>query len=380
MRSANRRKLKAVMAGIAVVFAVPLLIGGFSLTGGMETLAALSAGLTLGNIVTAEAAESGVTEAPQKEPEEQLSLSVRTDDSGMLSNSWGWNAFPTMTEGSAYVGAKPYPEEIESHDGVISAVQYPKAEGTQFFSLDKGGQVRNTTSVPMNELVRESRLLPEFQIQSGEEPQVLIMHTHTTESYEPYDRDFYDSSFNSRTTDESKNMVAVGNRIEEQLRAAGIGVIHDRTIHDYPSYNGSYDRSAVTVKNILDQYPSIKVVLDVHRDAIEKDGGVRISPYAEVDGKKAAQVMIISGCDDGTMNMPDYMENFRFACLLQSQLESDYPGITRPILFAYKKYNQHLTTGSILIEVGGHANSIDQAEYSGELIGKSLAKALGGLK
>ena len=89
--------------------------------------------------------------------------------------------------------------------------------------------------------------------------------------------------------------------------------------------------------------------------------------------------MIISGCDNGTMNMPNYLKNFRLASLFQQQLEGDYPGLTRSVLFTYKKYNQDLTTGSLLIEVGGHANSVEQAQYSGELVGKSLANALKGI-
>ncbi|MDE6598592.1 MAG: stage II sporulation protein P, partial [Oscillospiraceae bacterium] len=232
------------------------------------------------------------------------------------------------------------------------------------------------TSVSNKRVLEESRLLPDFAIEKSQEPQVLIMHTHATESYEPYERDFYDASFNSRTTDRSMNMAAVGDKIAEQLEAAGIGVIHDTTLHDYPSYNGSYDLSRETVQKYLEEYPSIKVVLDIHRDAIERESGERIAPVAEIDGKNAAQVMIICGCDDGTMNMPDCMKNLRFACMLQRQMESDHPGLTRPVLFDYRKYNQDLTTGSILIEMGGHANSIEQAEYSGELVGKSLAKCL----
>ena len=116
-------------------------------------------------------------------------------------------------------------------------------------------------------------------------------------------------------------------------------------------------------------------MLDIHRDAIGGDGVIK-QPVAEINGKKASQVMIISGCDDGTMHMPDYLKNFRFACLLQQQMETDFPGLTRPILFDYRKYNQDLTTGSILIEVGSHGNTLEQVEYAGELIGSSLARAL----
>lgn len=314
-------------------------------------------------------------------PEETayLPLHFSFDDSMMI--SYGELNIPNssneelIVEESYDAGPKPYPERIESHDGSIAAVSFGVINGDSFINLDNG-QVRNVTSVSNEELIAESRLAPDFEIELNGEPQVLIIHTHATESFEPYERDFYDSSFNSRTTDPTMNMIAVGKKIAAELESAGIGVIHDETLHDYPSYNGSYDRSRETVQKYLEEYPSIKIVLDVHRDAIERESGERVAPVAEIDGKTAAQVMIISGCDDGTMGMPDHMKNFRFAALLQNQLESDWKGLTRPVLFDYRKYNQDLTTGSILIEVGGHANSIDQALYSGELIGKSLVNCL----
>ena len=303
------------------------------------------------------------------------------DDTFML--SYGELLIPNSTDEERRVpdktydvGPEPYPDSLENRDGAITAMCYGNFKGDNYINLDKAGQVRNVTSLPNSTLLEESRLAPDFEIEKNGEPQVLIMHTHATESYEPYERDFYDSSFNSRTTDPNMNMAAVGDAIAEQLEAAGIAVLHDTTMHDYPSYNDSYDRSRETVQKILEENPSIKIVLDIHRDAIERENGERIAPVAEINGKNAAQVMIISGCDDGTMNMPNYLKNFRFASLLQQRLESDYQGLTRPILFDYRKYNQDLTTGSILIEVGGHANSVDQAVYSGELIGKSLAKCL----
>ncbi len=275
-------------------------------------------------------------------------------------------------------GPKPYPETWNLTGGTVETVTFIPYSGTRFFNLVQAGQVQNLSSHSNEALYAESKLRPAFDIAKNGEPQVLIMHTHTTETFEPYERDHFDAGFNYRTTDSSKNMVMVGDAIAAQLEAAGIAVIHDGTIHDYPSYTGSYERSAQTVKAILEQYPSIKVVLDIHRDAISKEG-VITQPVVEINGKKAAQVMIISGCDDGTMGMPNYMQNFRFACLLQQQMESDYAGLTRPILFDYRKYNQDLTTGSLLIEVGSHGNTLEQAQYAGELIGASLARTLSGL-
>ncbi len=272
-------------------------------------------------------------------------------------------------------GEKPYPENWTFTGGIVEQMTYSEFSGTNFFSLPLAGQVQNKTSLSNSMLYEESRILPEFHIQKNSSPQILIMHTHTTESFEPEEREFFDANFNYRTTDPSKNVIMIGNQIAEQLESAGFSVIHDTTIHDYPSYTGSYERSAETVKNILTQYPDIQIVLDIHRDAIG-DSSLIKQPVAEINGKKASQIMIISGCDDGTMNMPNYLQNFHFACTLQQQMELDFPGLTRPILFDYRKYNQDLTTGSILIEVGSHGNTLDQVRYSGELIGKSLVHML----
>lgn len=296
-------------------------------------------------------------------------------DAAVISGSE--NPIDTVSENP---GPKPYPTEDEwTQGGSIIRTTYGEFSGNTYFDLEKCGQVNNKTTVPNETLMEESRYLPDFTITDTTEPQVLIYHTHTTESFEPYVRDFYDASFNYRTTDETKNMVMVGDEIQKQLESQGIGVVHARDIHDYPSYNGSYERSRETVTKILEEYPSIKVVLDIHRDAIANDNGA-YQPFVEINGKEAAQIMIISGCDDGTLNMPNYMKNFRFASYFQQQMESDYPGFTRPILFDYRKYNQDLTTGSLLIEVGSHGNTLEQVQYSGELIGSSLARALNALK
>ncbi len=273
-------------------------------------------------------------------------------------------------------GEKPYPEiwNVDT-EAVVKRTMYGTYSGTRFFQLSSAGQVQNKTSLLNTALIAESELAPAFTITPNSEPQVLIMHTHTTEAFEPCVRANFDPNFNYRTTDPAYNIVSVGDAITEQLEAAGIAAIHDTTIHDYPSYNSSYDRSAETVKKNLEQYPSIRVVLDIHRDAIQ-DGNTLAQPVVEVDGRESAQVMIISGCDDGTMGMPNYLQNFHFACRLQGSMETMYPGLTRPVLFDYRHYNQDLTTGSLLLEVGTHGNTLEQVQYAGELVGKALAQTL----
>ncbi len=261
--------------------------------------------------------------------------------------------------------------------GTIREVQYG-ADGTPLYIPLAAGYLKNSTNLENDEVQAELDQPLELKLEETTEPQVLILHTHATEAYEPYPVDFYDTRGTWRSTDNSCNMVQVGNRIAEQLEAAGIGVIHDGTQHDYPSYNGAYERSAETVKAWLEEYPSIKVVLDVHRDAIQPEDDVIVKATAEIEGKKAAQVMIITGCEDGTMGVPDWPSNLRFAAALQSTAEGMYPGLMRPIFFCYRKYNMDLTKGSILLEFGSHGNTLEEAEYSGELIGKALAEALKG--
>ncbi|MDD6032387.1 MAG: stage II sporulation protein P [Oscillospiraceae bacterium] len=274
--------------------------------------------------------------------------------------------------------ALPDPEIPEENKAMLVHKTYTAAPSNIYIPLE-AGFIKNCTDHTAEEILVQAQTPPAFSIASGDEPQVLIMHTHTTESYLPFTGDYYDTSLPTRTTDNSRNMAAVGEVITQKLTEAGIGVLHDTTQHDYPSYNGSYDRSAVTVERYLEQYPSIKVVLDIHRDAIIS-GDTVTAPVAVSGDQTAAQVMIISGCDNGSMNYPNYMQNLSFASALQVQMETDHPGFTRPLLFDYRKYNQHLTTGSILIEVGSHGNTLEQALLSGEWIGESLGKLLSGMR
>ena len=169
-------------------------------------------------------------------------------------------------------------------------------------------------------------------------------------------------------------MISVGDALTSVLAENGIGVIHDGTMHDDPSYNGSYQRSAVTIKKHLSENPEIKICLDIHRDAIEPSEKEIIKPTAVVKGKKAAQIMIIAGCDNGKMNMPGYWENLRFAAALADKLEKLYPGICRPILFDYRKYNMDLSPGLLLIEIGASGNTLEEAKYSAQLLGNAITE------
>lgn len=310
-----------------------------------------------------------VSSASPEEPD--LESSSALEESSRLEE-------PSQAQSAPEAEPLPEPEVPEENRAVLLHKTYAVSPSNIYIPLENG-YIKNCTKLSRAEIEAQIQNPPYFTIEDTNEPQVLIMHTHTTESYVPFTGEYYDKTMAFRSTDNNQNMSVVGERIAEALRAAGIQAIHDTTQHDYPSYNGSYDRSRATVEAYLEKYPSIKVVLDIHRDAIASGDQV-VSAETEIDGKKAAQVMIISGCDDGTMGYPNYLKNLSFAAALQNQMEGDYPTLTRPILFDYRKYNQQLTTGSILIEVGSHGNTLEQAAYSGECIGKSLGRLLNGMK
>ncbi len=260
----------------------------------------------------------------------------------------------------------------ENRRGKVTETQYSAEEGGIYVAFGNA-IIKNCTHHSAKKIKTELETAHSLSL-SGKSPQFLLYHTHATEGFEQADNGIFDTSGTWRTTDPDKNMIAVGDVLTSVLAEKGFGVIHDGTMHDDPSYQGSYQRSAVTIKNHLSENPEITVCLDIHRDAIEPSSTEIIKPTAVINGKKAAQIMIISGCDDGTMNMPDYWENLRFAAALADKLEELYPGLCRPVLFDYRKYNMDLSPGLLLIEIGATGNTLSEAKYSAELLGNALCE------
>lgn len=217
---------------------------------------------------------------------------------------------------------------------------------------------------------------PELRI-NNDEPSILIYHTHTSETYVTLDVGWYPSSFTSRSSDCGQNMVRVGEAMVEELEKAGFNVIHDKTIYD-TSYNGSYQRSRAQVEMYLELYPSIVITLDVHRDALTTNNEQTIiKPVAEVNGKKAAQIMLIAGREGNTItSFPNWENNLKFATQIQNKMNELYPEVMRPLFHCYRMYNMDVTPNSLLVEVGTHGNTLEEAVYSGTLFGKALSEML----
>jgi stage II sporulation protein P len=219
-----------------------------------------------------------------------------------------------------------------------------------------------------------TKLTPKFT--DTDAPQVLIIHTHTTEEYLTYDAGYYNAVDRERTTEHARNVCAAGDAVVRALAAQGVAAIHDKTVHDSP-YSGAYTRSAKTVQSYLKQYPSIQVVLDLHRDALMEGASGLVKPTVTIDGKSAAQMMIIAGVlSTDTLPNPHWQQNLALAAQWQKSLTAQYDGLMRPLSTVGSRYNQHLHAGYLLVEVGSEGNTVAEAEYSGEILGKTLAELL----
>lgn len=199
----------------------------------------------------------------------------------------------------------------------------------------------------------------------GDSPTVLILHSHATESYDPT-AEPYDASAPYRTLDTDRNMVSIGACLAQLLEEAGIGVIHDTTLHDYPSYNDSYTASRKTAREYLAQYPSIRLVLDLHRDATDENSP-QLDTSALAYGQESAQLMLVVGT-----RQEHWQSNMALAVKLTALLEKRSPGITRPISFRTQQFNQDLSPGALLVEVGAAGNTRQEALTAAKVLAEAI--------
>ena len=256
--------------------------------------------------------------------------------------------------------------------GGIQSVTYKNVGVTDEY---KNVRVKNTTETKSLNIKKILSEPLELSVDKSK-PAVLIFHSHTSEGYEMTERDWFAEGYTARTNDENRNIVRVGTEIADYLEKSGYTVIHDKTIHD-KSYSDSYSESRKTVAKHLEEHPEIQIVLDIHRDSMTQNNGDKIKPINTIADKKAAQLMIITGAEEGKVkNFPDWEDNLRFAVHLQNKCETMYPGLMRPMLFSQRKYNMDMTHFSLLIEMGSEANTLEEACYSGRMLASALASLM----
>ncbi len=211
------------------------------------------------------------------------------------------------------------------------------------------------------------------------EPLVLIVHTHTTESYIDKDTYYYNPNkavAETRSRDDEKNVIAVGTVVKNVLEGMGIGVLHITDYHDIYVFNESYTHSYNTVKKYLNTYPSIKYVIDLHRDSVIHTNGIKVQPVAEINGKMAAQVMFVIGSNESGLKHDNWEKNLTLAVKLQERLVENYPDLTRPLNIRSGRFNQQLSTGMLLWEMGSCGNTLEQAKYSARLVATEYGKLI----
>lgn len=237
-------------------------------------------------------------------------------------------------------------------------------------TVDGGGtlELRNETNYTID--LSSLPALPQLDTLQAGQPMVLIMHTHGSESYTDPEVSGY------RTQDAAKSVIAVGETIRKVLEARGYGVIHDTTLCDYPEYTGAYNRSRTVIENNLAAYPGIMLVLDIHRDAVENSDGTQMRMACTLDGREAAQLMLVVGTDAGGLSHPSWQTNLSLGAVLQMRLGEKYPELMRPLNLRTERFNQDLAPMTLLVEVGASGNTLEEANLAAEIFAEALAGVL----
>lgn len=231
---------------------------------------------------------------------------------------------------------------------------------------------KNISSNNVFDIKNETQYTPDYQsllqkpLNFSSDVEVLVMHTHTTESYLPDDRNH----------DPEKNIVQVGKAITQTLNDNGIKAYHNTTVHDYPSFNGSYTKAMDTIQEELNKNPKIQIVIDVHRDGLTYNDGKKLRLATEINGKQAAQVMLVMGTDEGGLEHPNWQENLSFGLKVQEELLKINPSFARPLNLRRERFNESATLGSMIVEVGANGNTLEEAVTAGENFAKALVSVL----
>lgn len=271
-------------------------------------------------------------------------------------------------------GKKSFDEPFPSQVDITLTPERETAEQKIIPTTIEGGMVvSNDTGyeLDLNDFTQNG---PSIRL-PAEGCQILIVHTHGSEAFSPDSVYGYATSDNCRTEDTNYNMVRVGDELAACFESYGFRVIHDRGIYDYPSYTGSYARSGEAVQRYLTEHPEIAIVLDVHRDAIGK-GDIVYKTVAESGGIPSSQLMLLCGTGENGLSHPNWRENLKLALYLQAAMVKKYPTLARPVALKKERYNQQLTLGSLILEIGSSGNTLSEALQAARLFAEAAAPAL----
>lgn len=282
------------------------------------------------------------------------------------------SAPPSAPPASTPPSATPAPAPAVAGKPIVPITIAPaNANG---YDSAKGILVRNETSFKLDIAGSLAAAIPLSL--KGDGPHVLIVHTHGSEAYTPAGKDIYTPSDYGRTEDTKFNVVRVGDEVEKTLKDMGISVVHDRKIYDYPSIQGAYNRTLEAISAQMKKTPSIKMVIDIHRDAMITAEGTVYKTVASVGKEQAAQVMLVVGTGEGGLPHKSWKNNFTVALRIQKKMNDEYPKLARPINLRRERFNQHVTNGSMLVEVGTSGNTLEEALAGARMFAKCAGEVL----
>ena len=308
---------------------------------------------------------------------ERFQLSVRWMCFALLLTAALLRLLPQLTLTGTWERLRGTPETAapsvrEDEEPTYPTMLYVKPdEPSPLAPSDTAVPVDNRAGVEFDAQALLSQPLP---LAVSDEPLILIVHTHATESY----TGDYDGAEDYHTTDTDHNIVRVGQAIADRLNTAGIITLHDKTLNDLPGYDSAYERTAQVISRYLEEYPSIRMVIDVHRDAVTATDGTELAMTAELEGAPAAQLLFVMGTDAGGLEHPNWRDNLAFALQMQALCTARAPGLFRELSLRSARYNEHLTPCSVLLEVGSAGNTLDEALRSADFFARQLTELIEG--
>ena len=278
-------------------------------------------------------------------------------------------------EQSTQLPILPFPQTPTPEENVIPKGATPIATYDLSY-LEKGiGYLNNQTFHHPN---TNELLQTDVSTKPTQEPLVLVLHTHTSEGYLSDTVTYLEGDLGeiTYTQEETRNMLAVGKAFVAALNKNGITAIHCTVMHDATGFSGSYKRAAESIRFFREHYPSIRYIVDLHRDAILTTEGEYVRVVTEIDEKSVAQILPVVGTNAGGWEHDAWEGNLALALKLRQELNQNDRALCRPVMLKSATYNQEMAPYAILLEIGTGANSIEEAIAAATLAGEAFAKVI----
>ena len=232
-------------------------------------------------------------------------------------------------------------------------------------------------------IIDQIKVDPQPLVLPGQGPKIMIYHSHTRESFQQDPSDPYKeaSSEAFRTNDLSHSVVKVGEALAQRLTERGIAVLHDTTNHEAAGYNSSYAQSLKTLKAQKAAHSSLQMFIDLHRNGYNTKSKAKADQeVVTINGERVAKVMVVIGTGEGTVGgfreKPKWKENASLAIKLTNKVNELYPGLAKEVLYKRGRYNQHISTNSILIEVGSNLTTLAEADRSSKYLAEAISQII----